>query len=235
MKRFGCVLAVVTTALVAQACGINELPQYRSEISDVKVEAALTNQVELSVDELPPPDDGVVHESDLILAETEAFIINKLADRLATRLDYEVLSGRFASALVDDMASAFPAWNLVSDDVVKNQGYDTRFLVEVQRYRVHVDELGRATLRLSLEINGWFLPANKRIYQDWHSYEVPLAPSVVGWVPYAGPMDAAQERMYNLMLLNDVPPHVLRETVYEAAEEAASSAIREMLEDSYGS
>ncbi len=227
MKRMTKSLLMVAMGWLAGACGIDEMHQYRDSIEQVRVEARVDAPVDL---EVAPPATALGPEtewdaSDVALEVTERFIVDRFAVRLADFSREGSLRAAVGAVAAEDMALGLD-WRVAP----AGQPHDARFEVVVDSMQVSVDARGQADVTVQMSLHGWFVPEGRKIYEQWTWHGEPLFASWGGPVYPNTPEGQAAERAYNLMVLSDMPPAVLRDALLTVAEEAASAAVRELSE-----
>lgn len=233
MKNLARSLALaLPLALLAAACGVNEMPQYAERVAEgpVALDTAVDGPIALKIAEPPPIVVGEEGEAEAIaVSTTEAFLVDRLTQRI-TAVSPRVLGDRVSYAFAQDVERALP-WRLAH----AGQSADTRFLTSIEDFGVTLDAYGRASVQYNVRVEGWYIPDNRKIYDQWHYESAPLERYLdVHWHPHSGdPVMALAEREYNLLVLLDLPPGLLQEAIYRAAERAAAEAVVELVDDTF--
>lgn len=226
------ILALALLGSSLAACGVNELPAYRSQIQSMTVAAVVTDSVELSVaDSAVVSDPNAQTPADAANAAMESYIITSLSQRVRSQLDPRLIERSFGDRFAPDVSRG-TGWALAGSDAVA----DARVVAEVDGFGLDVDELGRATVYFRMSARAWLNSSDRLIYESWSSHEVPLVldPYAPPYVSYGDdPSEVAAERAYNLMLLDDVSGPELRAMVLDATRDAAAVLARQMVEASW--
>lgn len=212
------------------ACGVNELPTYRSQIASMTVTALVSDTAELSVsDPAVVPAPGQETPADAANAAMESYIITCVRERIA-QLDLRAVERDFGDRFAPDVSRG-TGWRLTAGGAA-----DLRVVAEVSGFGMNIDELGQATVYFRMTARAWLTSTDRMVYQSWSSHEVPLVLDPYGPAyGYYGddPAALAAERAYNLMALDDLSGYELRQVVLDAADAAAGVLAREMVEASW--
>jgi|GEM_PF-2898850 len=212
------------------ACGVNELPAYRSQITSMTVTALVSDTAELSVADpavVTAPEEQT--PGDAANAAMESYILTSLHERVRTQLDPRAVERDFGDRFAPDVSRG-TGWRLTAAGAA-----DLRVVAEVDGFGLDVDELGRATVYFRMTARAWLNATDKLVYESWSSHEVPLVldPYGPGYGYYDDAAAMAAERAYNLMALDDLTDYELRNIVLDAADAAAGVLARQMVEASW--
>lgn len=237
MTRWTLIASAGLAALTTAACGVNELPAYRSQIREVRFETAIPDTIHLDVAAAPQAvaEDGTPRPPTLDeawMAEDEGWILDRLAERLSWEISLDALATRFDHASRHDLSRAMPEWDVLTPTQA-TRGYDTRMNVHLEQLSVEIAPDGFATLRFWMQMDAYHVPAGKRIYLDWRSYEAPLTPAMPMWLGSGLADPLLEARYWNLVFLDDLTPTMLREAISRAAEHAATEAVGELVDDTW--
>lgn len=216
------ILAASCLAVVLSACGINEMPSHKNQISAIQIAPEIDSSAEVIFAAPYGVDPG--DPNDVAIDVMEERIRERLAERLDRLAHPSLLSQPFESALVDRFDQVFP-WTLVRID----EPYDALFRIDVRHYGIDVDEGGLASVFYEIGVQALFAPTGTVIYDQSVHSAMAMTEIYEGYDPVS---DAAARTM-NLLALDELSDAEFQGLVFEGARWAVRDLVDELFDDTY--
>ena len=219
--RVTTITAITCFITLLSACGVNELPRYRQQISQVRIDTAVATSA--AVHFLTPESVSPESPESVALGLVESRIQERLAERLERLAHPADVDDVLAGAIVDAISLRFD-WEIAEP----GSPYDTRFLIEVTDYGVEVGEDGLGYVYYDADISGWFAETGAVIYEQSARTRLPMTEEHLG----DDPVSQAAARVLNLMALDELSDSAFRGGVFSGATFTAEDVSRELRADS---
>ena len=216
------VLVVGLFCSLTACMGVNEMPNYRSRISAVSIDSAVTESPEVSFSQLVVSDPN--DPDQIALSVMESRIKERLADRLFELAPPALVADAMLTSVQDQLRRRFP-WEVAGP----NQAADAQFNVFVRHYGIDVDEAGLGMFYIDSLVEGRYLETGTLIYEETVRTEFPLTAMRHG---HDAVSDAAA-RSLNLLDLDELPAAEFQTGILSGTDQAAFELVDELFDATY--
>lgn len=220
--RLSLTLSAMVLAVSLVACGVNDMPDYRSRISTIELDARVVDSPTVLFSDVASVVEGSPDAVAMDVVET------RIRERLAGRLELlghpELVDDALHSGLAAEIQGRFP-WTMAR----AGEDADARFLATVEEYGVTVDEAGVAMVYYDTRVEGWYAPTGTLIYEQTVRSEQPLTAIHQGH----DEVSVAAARALNLLALDELSEAEFQSQVLSGADRSAFDISEELFDDTF--
>jgi hypothetical protein len=228
-NRPAALLPMLLPMLLLGACEVNQMPMYAASIMTVQMEATVTGDIEITVNE--PTVISLDGHPVSVIDPSQDALIGRFVDRIGTRIVESELGTTSVGVFQSEAVTAL-GWNLTAI----GSPHDAAFTIDVNDIEITIDDWGWPLMKANVKVEGWFVGTGELIYREYTDHEVPmlyLDELVEPWDP-SNFEDLMGARAINLATLASMPDHELRARVYTAIEEVSAVAAAELVRATRG-